>query len=408
MADIRKRTGSKGTTYQVRYYRTPSSKTMAYATFNTLKEARAFIQNIGSMKDAPGEVLSVPAAIDRWLDVCEKIGRDGREKVEPQTLKEYRRRANVMKEYAWAKPVHELAAADVVLFRNWLLETRSRDLARRTLSSFHSVLIEMNRQGVTNGDPAMGITVRSGGRYEDDASEVEIPTDDEIRAIYAAADRLAAKNDYMAQCWARYRPMIYLAGFTGMRPSEYRGLAWSQVGADHINIRQRADATGLIGPVKSRAGRRTVYLPRIVSALLAEWQKLCPATGPEDLVFPTASGRPMALTNFRAGAWDPLMKEAGLVDEVQKGKKTVLVPRYTPYALRHYFASKLIESGHDLKSIQTAMGHSKIEITFNVYGHLIRGREEKNRQMAEELAGNVLGPQFSCGKFVASPLQAAE
>ena len=42
MADIRKRTGAKGTTYQVRYP-TPGTKSgYAYATFSTLKEARAF------------------------------------------------------------------------------------------------------------------------------------------------------------------------------------------------------------------------------------------------------------------------------------------------------------------------------------------------------------------------------
>jgi integrase len=43
----------------------------------------------------------------------------------------------------------------------------------------------------------------------------------------------------------------------------------------------------------------------------------------------------------------------------------------SPYALRHYYASKLIEKGKDLK-----MGHSKTEITLNVYGHLLKGRDE--------------------------------
>lgn len=400
MADIRKRKGSKGTTYQVRY---PSKKVKsgyAYATFETLKEARAFSENLGSLKESPdGASMLVVDAVDLWLRVCEKLGRDGREKVELETYKEYRRRANVMKEYAWPKPVHELEPSDIVAFRNWLLENKTRDLARRTLSSFHSVMIEMHRQGKIQIDPAAGITIRSSGRYEDDEAEVEIPTDDEMRAIYAAADRLAGKNEYMAQCWARYRPLIYLAGFTGMRPSEYRGLAWSQVGADHIKITQRADRTGNIGPVKSRAGRRTLYLPKVVLDMLAEWRENCPASD-LNLVFPTASGAPMALVNFRAGAWDPLMREARLVKIVNRNGKKVEVPKYTPYALRHYFASKLIETGRDLKFIQTAMGHSKIEVTFNVYGHLIRGREEQHKQSAEELAFLLL-PADGCGKSVA-------
>ncbi|KQZ26505.1 integrase [Mesorhizobium sp. Root552] len=408
MADIRKRTGKKGTNYQVRYPSSNTSSGYAFATFSTLKEARAFTENLGSLKSVPGGTLvTVAEAVDRWLNICEKIGRDGREKVEPETLKEYRRRGNVMKEYAWPKPLHEIEAADVVAFRSWLLENKTRDLARRVLSSFHSVVIEMRRHGFIQNDPAAGITIKTGGRYEDDDAEVQIPSDAEMRAIYEAADRLAVKNDYMQKCWARYRPLIYLAGFTGMRPSEYRGLSWSQVAADHVVVRQRADATGIIGPVKSRAGRRTLYLPALVSGMLAEWRTACPVSN-ADLVFPTALGKPMMLTNFRVGCWDPLMREAGLMVEVQKAGKLVAVPKYTPYALRHYFASKLIETGKDLKFIQNAMGHSKIEITFNVYGHLIRGREEQYKLTAEELAQNILGSQNSCGKSVARTLQAAE
>lgn len=400
MADIRKRSGSKGTNYQVRYPSKTAKSGYAYATFDTLKEARAFTENLGSHREASGiDAITVPQAVDRWLTICEKIGRDGREKVELETYKEYRRRAKVMNEYVWPKLLHELEPSDIVAFRNWLLENKTRDLARRTLSSCHSVMIEMHREGKIQIDPAAGITIRSGGRYEEEDAEVEIPTDAEMRAIYEAADRLATKNDYMAQCWARYRPLIYLAGFTGMRPSEYRGLAWSQVGKDHIKIAQRADRTGNIGPVKSRAGRRTLYLPQVVIEMIEAWRKECPASD-KNLVFPTASGAPMALTNFRAGAWDPLMREAKLMKTVKRGGKKVQVPKYTPYAMRHYFASKLIETGRDLKFIQTAMGHSKIEVTFNVYGHLIRGREEQHKQSAEELAFLLL-PAKACGKSVA-------
>jgi integrase len=246
MSDIRKRVGSKGTTYQVRY---PSSKTKsgyAYATFNTMKEARAFTQNLGTLREAPSAtILRVNDAIDRWIDICEKIGRDGREKVEPETLNEYRRRANVMQEYGWTKPIHELEPADVIQFRNWLLENKSRDLARRTLSSFHSVLIEMKHQGFVRDDCAAGITIKSGGRYESDEDEVEIPTDAELRDILGAADWMGKKNSFMDKCWARYRPMIYLATFSGMRPSEYRGLPWTNMFEDHVIIRQRADKTGI-------------------------------------------------------------------------------------------------------------------------------------------------------------------
>lgn len=57
--------------------------------------------------------------------------------------------------------------------------------------------------------------------------------------------------------------MIFLAVFTGMRPSEYRGLSWANLEIDRVHVRQRADKDDRIGPVKSRAGRRTIFIPAI-------------------------------------------------------------------------------------------------------------------------------------------------
>lgn len=58
MADIRKRTGSKGTTYQVRYASPEAKSGYAYATFDTLKEARQFRESgeiIRAGRPAPAE-----------------------------------------------------------------------------------------------------------------------------------------------------------------------------------------------------------------------------------------------------------------------------------------------------------------------------------------------------------------
>lgn len=390
MADIRKRTGDKGTTYQVRYPSKEAASGYAYATFDTLKEARLFTENLGSMKHAAGgKKQTISAAVQKWLDICEKIGRDGREKVETTTLIEYERRAAIMKAYPWEKYLHELEATDVVQFRNWLLENKSRDLARRTLSSFHSVLIEMKRQGLIKDDPAAGITIRNDGRYEEDDNEVRIPTDKEVRALLAAADRMGEKSEQLAKAWRRYRPMIYLALFSGMRPSEYRGLAWSNVVADRVHIRQRADRLNKIGPVKSRAGRRTIYLPQAVGEMILSWREHCPDSK-FGLVFPTSEGKPMALTNFARRCWEPLMKAAKLMEPDPEAGDGAMRPKFTPYALRHYFASKLIEKGNDLKFIQTAMGHADIQITLNTYGHLIRDKENEHKSRAEAFAADLL------------------
>lgn len=393
MADIRKRTGNKGTTYQVRYPSKSTKTGYAYATFDTLKEARAFSENLGSLKlVAGGKKLTVAAAVQMWLDICEKMGRDGRETVETTTHVEYERRAEIMKAYDWQKYLHELETADVVHFRNWLLEHKSRDLARRTLSSFHSVIIEMRLQGLIKDDPAAGITIRADGRYEEDDSEVRIPTDDEVRALLKAADAIGEGSEQLAKAWRRYRPMIYLAVFSGMRPSEYRGLAWSNVALDRVHVRQRADRLNKIGPVKSRAGRRTIYLPEVVGKMIQDWRQICPASA-LGLVFPTSAGKPMALNNFSRRCWEPLMKAAALMEPDPDSEDGALRPRFTPYGLRHYFASKLIAKGEDLKFIQSSMGHADIQTTLNIYGHLLKDKEASHQRTAEAFAAELIAAE---------------
>jgi hypothetical protein len=75
--------------------------------------------------------------------------------------------ASIMRGYDWGAQLHELEARDLVGFRSWLLKEYTRDQAKRTLSCFHSMLIEMVTQGVLATDPAARITIqRSTGSPE--------------------------------------------------------------------------------------------------------------------------------------------------------------------------------------------------------------------------------------------------
>jgi integrase len=71
------------------------------------------------------------------------------------------------------------------------------------------------------------------------------------------------------------------------------------------------------------------------------------------------------------------MKEAGLVQQMEVDGENRLQNLYTPYSLRHFYASMLISDNKDLKTIQERLGHVDAAMTLNVYGHLIKERQAK-------------------------------
>jgi integrase len=92
--------------------------------------------------------------------------------------------------------------------------------------------------------------------------------------------------------------------------------------------------------------------------------------------------------HFSRRCWHTLMKEAGLMR--QKEGEKVLQNLYTPYSLRHFYASMLIAENKDLKTIQERLGHVDAAMTLNVYGHLIKERQAKAREEDGGILGRVL------------------
>jgi integrase len=292
MSDIRKRKGAKGTTYQVRYPSNAAKSGYTYATFDTLKEARAFLES-GKTREAKGNidrsVRTVPQAIEKWLDICEKEGTDGNDPVTTYTLTNYKYYSRFMQAYAWEKSLTELQPPDIVQFRSWLLtECPSRYIARKTLTYFHTVLNEMALRGHVASNIASGISISAASRYE---QPVTPPTVEEFHRLLAAADRLAnSKNAQIARAWRRNRPMLYLAGDTGMRPGEYLALPRFNLTRAEVKVDRAVERSGdKISVTKTPAGWRWIDLsPETADMVIHYADKHAPANK-HDLVFPTST-----------------------------------------------------------------------------------------------------------------------
>ena len=118
--------------------------------------------------------------------------------------------------------------------------------------------------------------------------------------------------------------------------------------------------------------------------VLKAWNVSCPLSK-QKLVFPTKTGEVIAGSNLHRQCWRPLLRDIGLVDlKVDaETKEEIEKPRYTFHCLRHTAASLFIEHGWTPKKLMTVMGHSSIQMTFDLYGHLWKTPEDDAKAMAE-------------------------
>ena len=172
---------------------------------------------------------------------------------------------------------------------------------------------------------------------------------------------------------SRYRDVYLVDLYTGLRRSEVLGLRWLQVDTENATVSvihglHRLPGRGMVLlPTKTASSKRRVDVPARVVGVLHEiraHQMLSASeTGlewrPDGFVFATADGGPLdpekVTHEFRAR-----MDRAGL-------------DGFRLHDLRHSFATLMLAAGEHPKMVQTALGHSSIQVTMDIYGHLMPG-----------------------------------
>lgn len=346
-------------------------------TFATKKEADAFLvtarHEVRSGSHTPDSVsITVAKAAELWLSHAESEG------LERSTIAQYRAHVNHhVKPLLGAVRLSNLTAPKVQEFADELVKTRSRVLARKVLSSLKAIVTHAQRSGSVAQNVARAVSIKVSKRAR---RKVLPPTKAELLAILACAE-------------GRWQPLIQVAALTGLRASELRGLTWSDVdfSAKVLRVRQRADAWGAIGPLKSEAGRRDVPLPPSLLKTLKEWRLACPK-GELDLVFPNGGGgieshsnivnRGFGPVQIRAGVVRATMPKPAGVADIGNEERPPARPKYGLHALRHFYASWLIDEGFPPKRVQTLLGHSSIGMTLDIYGHLFPDGDGDHKRLA--------------------------
>jgi integrase len=178
------------------------------------------------------------------------------------------------------------------------------------------------------------------------------------------------------------------AVLTGMREGELLGLQWGDIDwlNSQIHVRRTYNHGRFYEP-KTKTSRRKIDLAPELVRELKRWRVACPP-GDLDLVFPTENGTPEDATNMVRWRFLPALRRAKL-------------PKIRFHNLRHTYASLLIAQGEYPKYIQSQLGHSSINVTMDIYGHLM---DTVNRRAATQLGKLVLGNMNTESKEISQKL----
>jgi integrase len=196
---------------------------------------------------------------------------------------------------------------------------------------------------------------------------------------------------------ARYKAMVDMGRGAGMRQGEIFGFSPEDVDFDQgwINIRRqvkRVRSRLVFGLPKNDKERRVPLSTALAEILALHADLFPPATvtlpwedpvkGPAVTVvlyFTTTHGNAISRAHFNERVWHPALDGAG----IERSRATGM------HALRHLFASTLLNAGETIKALAEYLGHADPGFTLRVYTHIMPTSQERTRRAVDAMLGGI-------------------
>lgn len=355
---ITKRDRTRGPSYEVRY-RGPDGKERS-RSFRTLREARAYEAEQRGAIARGGWVDPQRAA--RPVDVVAAAWLRSNPGKRPSTIArdENELRLHILPPLT-GRAIGSITPTDVEeLVTAWAATAEPRTVGRR-----YGVL-----RAVMNYAVSRDYIARSPCRG------IKLPEKQPLERLLPTASEVAA----LAEAMGRYGPMAYLGVVLGMRWGEVAGLRVGRVDLEVGRITVAEQITrgprgiSVPGPPKSRAGRRVLSMPSLLTEMLTD--HLSGATDPQSFVFPAPDGGHLVYSNWRQRIWLPACRA---IDRPELGF----------HDLRRANATGLVAEGVDIKTAQDRLGHSDPRLTLAVYA---QATTEADQRAADRLGDRFMAP----------------
>lgn len=180
----------------------------------------------------------------------------------------------------------------------------------------------------------------------------------------------------------KFRVIILLTIFTGLRRGEVLGLEWQDIDFKNssVTVRQASQYVSSIGiytkDPKTETSNRIISIPESITKLLKEYQR-------KQLKNRLLLGDKWIETNrlFVQSNGAPMHP-----DTITKWFRQFLedknLPHITFHGLRHTHATLLISQGLDVRTVSNRLGHAQTSTTLNIYAHAFA---KMDREASEKL-----------------------
>ncbi|MFD3494330.1 tyrosine-type recombinase/integrase [Streptomyces sp. NPDC058690] len=201
----------------------------------------------------------------------------------------------------------------------------------------------------------------------------------------------------------RYRAMVDVGAGCGLRQGEIFGLPVDAVGFLtgwlHVGLQIKVVKGRSFFALPKGEKTRDVPLPDQVGQVLAQHIERYPPVsvtlpwlkpdGPpltRSLVFTGPRGNHVYRSNFNISPWKPALATAGLITKPEeKGQPLPSAREHGMHALRHFYASVLLDAGENIKALSNYLGHTDPGFTLRVYTHLMPSSEGRTRKAVNRL-----------------------
>jgi len=220
------------------------------------------------------------------------------------------------------------------------------------------------------------------------AQSVRTPKREPARVVPWAEERVHAVGDALSE---RYRIAATLAAGLGLRQGEVFGLSPDDVDflrgivKVHRQVRLFTDGRKVFRLPKGKK-ERTIPLPDSVRDGLAAhlvqfparpvtlpWQVPDGDPVTVDLVLTTPQAGPLDRIAFNDRVWARALTAAGVEPRRDNGM----------HALRHFYASVLLDAGESVKAVSEYLGHTDPGFTLRTYTHLLPTSHERTRRAVD-------------------------